>query len=337
MVDHCRGAFLVGLNSESEAIPAFERCVAERGRDHVERQFQPIRFLRIDREIQVEGLGAPCQVEQPWNQFRHYPPMAQRLEAWMQRGQLDRDAGPIGQRTIVGGVADGVDRGGVGIEIALRVGGGARAFAEHVEGIARRGGRMRPRPRQRGFDGLAEHEMAAHQPHRLPGRGAYRRSAEPLRQPPDRALRGLAGLNHARRHPQRPRRRVDQKRAGFGLVVHKVALAELVLDELVGGAGIRHPQQGFGKHHQRQAFLGGERKLPQHVLDAAESVVGGADGADQAGRGAVDALVLRGVQVGGFEKPGRQDAIVRRIARRKGRKDEGGGCHGVSRAGKSRG
>ena len=34
--------------------------------------------------------------------------------------------------------ADGFDRVGVGIEIALGIVGGARAFAEHVEGIARR-------------------------------------------------------------------------------------------------------------------------------------------------------------------------------------------------------
>jgi len=39
-------------------------------------QSQPIRFLRIDREVQVEGLGAPRQIEQPRHQFAHPPPMA---------------------------------------------------------------------------------------------------------------------------------------------------------------------------------------------------------------------------------------------------------------------
>src|SRR5580704_6979982 len=102
---------------------------------------------------------------------------------------------------------------------------------------------MRPRPRQRRLDGLAEYEMAAHQPHRLPRGGAYRWHAEPFRQPPQRALRGLAGLYHPRRHAEHPGRRIDQERAGFGLVMDEVALAELVLDELVGGAGIGYPQQ----------------------------------------------------------------------------------------------
>ena len=101
-------------------------------------------------------------------------------------------------------------------------------------------------------------------------------------------------------------------------MVHEIALAELVLDELVGGAGVRHAQQGFRQHHQRQALLGGERELAQHVLDAAEPVVAGANGVDQARRGAVDPLVLRRAQAGGFEKPGRHGAIVRRVGRLKG-------------------
>ena len=95
----------------------------------------------------------------------------------------------------------------------------------------------------------------------------------------------------------------------------EVALAELVLDELVGGAGVRHAQQRFRQHHQRQALLGGEREFAQHVLDAAEPVVIGADRLDQARRGAVDPRVLFRAQSGGGEKPGRDGAIVRRVGR----------------------
>ena len=100
----------------------------------------------------------------------------------------------------------------------------------------------------------------------------------------------------------------------------EVALAELVLDELVGGAGIRHAQQGFRQHHQRQALLGGKRELAKHVLDAAEPVVAGANGVDQARRGAVDPRVLLRAQAGGFEQPGRHATIVRRVGRRERRK-----------------
>ena len=49
----------------------------------------------------------------------------------------------------------------------------------------------------------------------------------------------FAGLDDARRHAERPGRGVDEEGAGFGLVMDEIALAELVLDELVGGA--RHP------------------------------------------------------------------------------------------------
>ncbi len=134
--------------------------------------------------------------------------------------------------------------------------------------------------------------MAAHQPHRLPRRGAHRWSTQTFGQPADRALRRLAGLDHARRYAERPGGRVDQKRARLGLVVDEIALAELVLDELVGGAGIRHAQQRLRQHHQRQTFFGRQRELAQHVLDAAEWIVVGADGLDQPRRRTVDPRFL---------------------------------------------
>ena len=101
--------------------------------------------------------------------------------------------------------------------------------------------------------------------------------------------------------------------------MHEVALAELVLDELVGGAGIRHPQQRLRQHHQRQALLGGKRELAQHVLDAAEAVAGRADSLDQARRGAVDARFLRGVRSGCFQQSRRDEIVVRRVGRRERR------------------
>ncbi len=97
--------------------------------------------------------------------------------------------------------------------------------------------------------------------------------------------------------------------------MHEIALAELVLDELVGGAGIRHPQQGFRQHHQRQPLLGGERELAKHVLDAAEPVVLCPDRSDQARRHAVDPRLLRRAQSRALEQPGGDDAVVRRVGR----------------------
>ncbi len=80
-------------------------------------------------------------------------------------------------------------------------------------------------------------------------------------------------------------------------MVHEIAFAELVLDEPVGGAGVGYAQQRFGEHHQREAFFGGKREFAQHVLDAAETVVTGANGIDQARRGTVDPRLLLRAQV----------------------------------------
>src|SRR3954463_16105696 len=147
----------------------------------------------------------------------------------MQRRKLDGDAGSIRQRSIIGTAADRLDRTAIRIEISLGIPSSAGALAEHVKGIAQRPRRMRPR--QGGLDGLAKHKMAAHQSHRLSGGRAYSRLAKPLCQTPDRALRSFAGLDHARRHPKRPRRSIHEKCAGSGFVMDEITLAEFVLDE----------------------------------------------------------------------------------------------------------
>jgi len=90
--------------------------------------------------------------------------------------------------------------------------------------------------------------------------------------------------------------------------------------KLVGGAGVRHAQQRFGQHHQRQAFFGGEREFAKHILDAAEAVVIGANGLNQACGRAVDPSILLRAQGRGFEKPCRDDAVVRPVRRPERRK-----------------
>ena len=90
--------------------------------------------------------------------------------------------------------------------------------------------------------------------------------------------------------------------------------------KLVGGAGVRHAQQRLREHHQRQALLGGEREFAQHVLDAAEPVVVGANGLDQPRRHAVDPRFLLLGSSGRLEQPRRDGPVVRRIGRAKRRK-----------------
>ena len=100
--------------------------------------------------------------------------------------------------------------------------------------------------------------------------------------------------------------------------MHEIALAELVLDELVGGAGVRNAQQRFRQHHQRQPLLGRQRELAQHVLDAAQGIVIGPDGLDQPGRRAVDAPVLRHIQPRGQEQASCDRAIIGRVGSTEG-------------------
>jgi hypothetical protein len=109
----------------------------------------------------------------------------------------------------------------------------------------------------------------------------------------------------------------------------EVALAELVLDELVGGAGVRHPQQRFRQHHQRQPFLGRQRKLAQHVLDAAERVVIGPDGLDHPRRRPVDARFLRHIQPYRPEQAGGHVAVVGRVGRAEGWRGRLRNQHGI--------
>ena len=72
IVDHLGGALLIGLDREPKTVPAGERRLGERGGDHVERQLQPVGFLGVDGEIQVEGLGLPRQLDQARHQLAHH-------------------------------------------------------------------------------------------------------------------------------------------------------------------------------------------------------------------------------------------------------------------------
>ena len=169
--------------------------------------------------------------------------------------------------------------------------------------------------------------MVAHHPHGLAGRRAHGGKAEALGELAQNALRRLAGLDDARRDAERPGRGRDEEGVGLGLMAGEIGLAELVLDEPVGGGGIRHPQQGLGQHHEGQAFLGGERVFPQHLLDAAEPAALGADRLDQAGGLRVHALLPLRREPRAGEKPGRNGLVVLGIGRVEGQGGAGGRAH----------
>ena len=171
-VDHLRSALLVGLDREPEAVPARERRIGQHRADHVEREFEPVGLLGINREIQIERLRLARQLHHTRRELPQHALARDRLVARMQRRKLHRNTRTVRQFRVAGGQADRVDRARVALEVALRVGLRARALAKHVVGVAEfavRGGAA-----ERFFDALSEHEMRAEQPHRLSRRGAHR-------------------------------------------------------------------------------------------------------------------------------------------------------------------
>ena len=97
-----------------------------------------------------------------------------------------------------------------------------------------------------------------------------------------------------------------RKASDFGLVAGEIALAELVLDQPVGGRGVGHAQQRLGQHHQGEALLGGERVFAQQLLDAAEAAAfgRGSPRSRRVARRVDPALALR--RAGGPRRAGRR-------------------------------
>ena len=204
----------------------------------------------------------------------------------------------------------------IGLEIARGVGGGARALAQHVEGIAELAVRCRRAtapPRWSGPSTKCEPSS------RIAWRVAARTAGRPSRltrlstMPSGR----LARMDDARRDAERPGRGRDQERARAHSRLRPVAGGELVLDQPVGGRGVRHAQQRLGQHHQRQALLGRERIGVQEILDAAEPAGMGADRLDQPPGAGIDArLGGRAARRRGQQRR-RQRLVRRRIGRGK--------------------
>ena len=210
------------------------------------------------------------EFEQVGHQFLHHPVALGRDVARMQRRQLDRNAHPGRQRFLAGRLADRDDGVGVGFLVAPGIGRRARALAQHVEGMAIAGGLVLRRPRQRVPDGFAEHEMMAEEPHRLPGRRAHRRHAQPLDHAAHDQFRRLAGPYHPCRHAERPGRCGDEPGLAVRVDLAPVAFLELVLDQPVLRGGVGHAKQRLGEHHHGQPLGRRQAVLPQKILDPAD-------------------------------------------------------------------
>ena len=200
---------------------------------------------------------------------------------------------------------------GVGGEIALGVGSRARALSQHVEGIAHRA--LRPGALERVLDRLSEHEVRGEEPHRLARGCPHCRKAETLEETLQNRVRGLPGVDDASGDAQGPGRGCDQKRVRFDAVGRPIAGRELVLDQPVGGGGIRHAQEGLRQHHESQPLLGGQRIGMEEILDSAEPACVAADPFNEAGRICVNSPFGIGPGAGLFQQPGRDRLVGRRV------------------------
>ena len=84
-VDDLGCALLVGLDRQAEAAPAGERRVGQHGRQHVERQLEPVGLLGVDGEVQVVAARLAGQPNHHRHQLGHHAVARQRVVARMQR------------------------------------------------------------------------------------------------------------------------------------------------------------------------------------------------------------------------------------------------------------
>ena len=289
MVDHERCALLVGLHHDAEAVPVAQRLVGQHLEDQVQRQFEAVGFLGVDGQADAVGLRQLRQFQQAGAEFGQHAGALGVFVARVQRRELHRDrwrGEHVGERA---GAADRMDRLPVGLEVAQRILGGQRAFAEHVEGIAVIGVVALAAARQGFVDGPPEHELVAHDLHRLAHGEADHRLAGAADQALEGAVHvapGVVGeVDQLAGQHQAPGRGIDQHGVGLAEVALPVGVAQLVADQRVGGALVGDAQQGFGHAHQQHALLAAEVVLAHEGLDRALVAGAGAHPADEVGGG----------------------------------------------------
>ena len=190
---------------------------------------------------------------------------------------------------------DGVDRLGVGVEVALRIGLRPRCFAEHVETGGKALVLRLPHALERFVDGPTHDEDFAHHSHRR----AHALPNERLAGARDQAAQrsGLPFADQRAADHQPPGRRIDQSGIGFAGVAAPIRLAQLVGDQEISRLGIGHAEKRLGKAQQRHAFGRAQLIFLQELVDPA--------------------LVLRRAQIG--EQTGglpHHPVVRRRITRR---------------------
>ena len=231
-VEQRQRALAVGLDDDAETVPAGERRIGEHRRDDIEREVEPIGFLGVDVEAHVGVARRDRETDRAADELLQHPLALDELVARMERRELYRDARIVAHRLRLALRREARDGGGIGLEIALGVGRGARRLAQHVVGVAIAARLRLAGVGDRFVDGAAEDELAAQHPHRLADRGADHRLAEALDRGMERVARLDLGLaEDVGGEAQRPGREIDERRLAGAEMRGPVGRADLVVDQ----------------------------------------------------------------------------------------------------------
>ena len=289
------GALAIGLDRHAEPVPALQRRQPGHRLDDVEAHFEPLGLLRIDGDGNIEASGEHRQRLDLLDQRGNAAIILRDLVARMEGGELDRDAVPLRR-----GGADRPDRRFIGIEIAIRVGEGARRLAQHVEAGGEALVLALSHPRDRLVDGPAHDENFAHHPHRRADALTHERLASARYQALEHArLLAVAGQRAA--DDEAPGRRIDERGIGPALVRPPVAAAELVGDQAVGGLGIGDPKERLGERQQGDALRSVQPIFLEELVDPPLRL-GGAKLGKHGERASFHAAARIGVERGGRQQ-----------------------------------
>ena len=300
------------------------RHLRGQGLEHVQRQLQPVHFLRVDGQADVGAGRAVAQCPDARHQLGQYPLALRLFIARVQRAELDRDPVVVLDQALRRGAAgDGLDAVLVTGQVAQRIRVGARAFAQHVVGKPEAARLRRPAAwigvgraaagrvglAHRLVDVLTQDELPSQQLHGAQGCGHHGARAQLAQQPRLLLMRQqlLGQRDGALRQPGQ---------CAVGILV-EVGPAQLVGGEFDRGVRVGHPQQRLGQPHQGQSLGAADRVLleqplhrPERRRSAAHCLNPG--GSDRGGCGPVEGGV-QGFQLApddvGFGSVGKGQAL----------------------------
>ena len=256
-IDHARAALLVGLDDETDAVPALQAGGMAQAFEQIERNVEPVGFFGID--VQADVVLA-CQLGQAQHlrvQLVHYALPLRAAVAWVQGRELDRDARPLINAPPVRRLADGVDRLLIRSVIAQRIFAGECGLAQHVVGIAEALALHLAGVGQRFTNGFARDELLAHHAHGHIDTLADQGFTALADQAPQRsremafAVRG----DQLASQQQAPGGGVDEERGALAQVGLPLAAADLVADQRIARSLVGDAQQRFGQAHQSHALV----------------------------------------------------------------------------------